>query len=303
MRTVVMTVPQVSELPDIGAVLDRWQADAGPVHLHTGDLGWYSLRGGAATAQALRVWRCQHRILAIGLLDGENLLRLSVDPDLTHDDALARQIETDINSSDRTASGTDITVFEKGTAIVEARGAIRLCDSLKARGWGTDEPWTPMNRDLSLPVEQPDIRVEVAGPDDAEAWTAIHWSAFRGVPYTADDRQRFVDRWHTMMSGPFSSRARSLLGYDDSGLPVAVVTVWSAGLNRPGLLEPLAVHRDQQGHGYGKAMAIAAARRLQQLGSSSASVCTESSNRGAVAAYSSAGYIPRPQVKDLRRGS
>lgn len=303
MRTVVLNVPQVSELPDIGAVLDRWQSDAGPLHLHTGDLGWYSLRGAEATAQALRVWRCLDRILAIGLLDGENLLRLSVDPDLTHDDALARQIESDIDSSDRTASRTDTSVFEKGAAFVEARGAIRLCDLLKARGWGNDEPWTPMNRDLSLPVEQPDIGVEVAGPDDAAAWTTIHWSAFRGVPYTADDRQRFVDRWHTMMSGPFSSQAQCLMGYDNSGLPVAVTTVWSAGPNRPGLLEPLAVHRDQQGHGYGKAMAIAAARRLQQLGSSSASVCTESSNRGAVAAYSSAGYIPRPQVKDLRRGS
>lgn len=296
MRTVQLVVPQVAELPGIGAVLDRWQSDAGPLHLHAGDLGWYSLRGAEATAQALRVWRCGDAIRAIGLLDGEDLLRLSVDPDVSHDDSLARQIESAIDSSNGVVFGT-------GTAIVEARGATRLCDRLKARGWGADEAWTPLSRDLTLPVEEPCIRVEVAGPDDAEAWTAVHWSAFRGVPYTTEDRERFVNRWNEMMSGPFSSRAQCLLGYDSSGAPVAVTTVWSAGPNRPGLLEPLAVHRDHQGHGYGKAIAIAAAKSLQQLGSSSASVCAESSNKGAVAAYSSAGYIPRTQVRDLRRDS
>ena len=296
MRSIQLAVPPVSELPDLGAVLDRWQSDDGPLHLHIGDLGWYSLRGGDATAQALRVWRCGDSIRAIGLLDGQDLLRLSVDPDFSHDDSLARQIESDIDSSNSAVFGT-------GAAIVEARGATRLCDRLKARGWGADEAWTPLSRDLSLPVEEPGIRVEVAGPDDAEAWTAVHWSAFRGVPYTTDARERFVSRWHAMMSGPFSSRAQCLLGYDSSGVPIAVTTVWSAGPNRPGLLEPLAVHRDHQGHGYGKAIAIAAAKSLQQLGSSSASVCAESSNKGAVAAYSSAGYTPRTQVRDLRRDS
>lgn len=158
-----------------------------------------------------------------------------------------------------------------------------------------------MSRDLSLPVEDPGIRVEIAESDDAEVWTAIHWSAFRGVPYTADDRQRFVERWNEMMSGPFYSQAQSLLGYDDSGLPVAATTVWSAGPDRPGLIEPLAVDRDQQGHGYGKAIAFAAARSLQRLGSSSAAVATPSANTAAVAAYTSAGYVPGAEVRDLRR--
>lgn len=301
MRTAQFASPQPAELSNVGAVLDSWQIDEGPLHLHTGDLGWYSLRGAEATAQAVRVWRREDRILAIGLLDGEDLLRLAVDPELSHDDSLARLIESDIDPTDSTAPPTDSTVFGKGTSIVEARGATRLVARLAERGWGADEPWTPLNRDLSMPVEEPGMRVEVAWPDDAEAWTAVHWSAFRGVPYTADDKRRFVNRWKTMMSGPFSSRAQSLLGYDASDQPVAVTTVWSAGPNRPGLLEPLAVHRDHQGHGYGRAMAIAAARGLQQLGSSSASVGTESGNVAAVAAYSSAGYVPRAEVRDLRR--
>lgn len=301
MSTAQMAVPTAAELPSIGAVLDSWQTDDGPLHLHTGDLGWYSLRDSEATAQAMRIWRCDDKVLAIGLLDGEDLLRLAVDPDFSHDDSLAQQIESDIDPSDSAAPPLDNAVFGKGSAIVEARGATCLVARLAERGWEADEPWTPLNRDLNLPVEEPDLRVEVAGPDSAEAWTAVHWSAFRGMPYTVDDKQRFVQRWHTMMSGPFSSWAQSLLGYDDSDQPVAVTTVWSAGPNRPGLLEPLAVHRDHQGHGYGKAMAIAAARALQQLGSSSAAVGTESSNVAAVAAYSSAGFAPRTEVRDLRR--
>ncbi|MDN5806272.1 MAG: GNAT family N-acetyltransferase [Brevibacterium sp.] len=136
---------------------------------------------------------------------------------------------------------------------------------------------------------------------DDGAWTSVHWSAFRGTPYTADDAAKFIGRWETMSTGPFSSRARSLLGYDDSGRSVAAATVWSAGPARPGLLEPLAVHRDHHGRGFGKAMAIAAAKNLQQMGSSAASVAAESANTGAVAAYAAAGFIPRAEVRDLRR--
>ena len=46
---------------------------------------------------------------------------------------------------------------------------------------------------------------------------------------------------------------------------------------------------------------VAAAAALQELGSSSAIVCTPSSNAGAVATYRSAGFEPRPEVRDRRR--
>ena len=53
--------------------------------------------------------------------------------------------------------------------------------------------------------------------------------------------------------------------------------------------------------GYGKAITVAAAAALRELGSSSAIVCTPSSNAGAVATYASAGFQPRPEIRDLRR--
>jgi ribosomal protein S18 acetylase RimI-like enzyme len=98
-------------------------------------------------------------------------------------------------------------------------------------------------------------------------------------------------------------RARCLVGYDAEGNAVAAVTVWSAGEGRPGLLEPLGVHRDHRGHGYGTDITLAAATALQEMGASSATVCTPSRNVGGVAAYVSAGFERLPDVTDFRRST
>jgi len=88
-----------------------------------------------------------------------------------------------------------------------------------------------------------------------------------------------------MAAGLPHADARCLVAYDDQGNAVAVaaVTVWWAGPGKPGLLEPMGVHREHRGHGYGKAITVAAAAALQELDSSSAIVCTPSANVGAVA--------------------
>src|SRR5436305_974719 len=82
--------------------------------------------------------------------------------------------------------------------------------------------------------------------------------------------------WRAMAAGLPYADARCLVAYDDLGTAVAAVTVWSAGPGRPGLLEPMGVHREHRGHGYGTAITVAAAAALQELGSSSAIVCTPS---------------------------
>lgn len=68
---------------------------------------------------------------------------------------------------------------------------------------------------------------------------------------------------------------------------MAAATVWAAGPGRPGLLEPMGVHREHRGFGYGRAITVAAAAALRELGSSSAIVCAADSNVGAVVTYSS----------------
>jgi L-amino acid N-acyltransferase YncA len=63
----------------------------------------------------------------------------------------------------------------------------------------------------------------------------------------------------------------------------------------------MGVYREHRGHGYGKAITVAAAAALQELGSSSAIVCTSSFNVGAVATDKSAGFQQLPEIRDLSR--
>ena len=140
------------------------------------------------------------------------------------------------------------------------------------------------------------MRVEVVGPERAHVRTGVQRASFDGSTFTDE-------RWHAMAAGPPYADARCLVAYDDQGNAVAAVTVWSAGPGKPGLLEPMGVHREHRGHGYGKAITVAAAAALQELGSSSALVCTPSSNSGAVATYTSAGFQRLPEVRDRHRTS
>jgi ribosomal protein S18 acetylase RimI-like enzyme len=106
-----------------------------------------------------------------------------------------------------------------------------------------------------------------------------------------------------MAAGPLYAEARCLVAYDDERTAVAAITVWSAGPGRPGLVEPMGVHREHRGHGYGKAVTVAGAAALRELGSSSAVVCTPSSNVAGVATYASAGFQQLPETRDLRRNT
>ncbi|QIK67077.1 GNAT family N-acetyltransferase [Nocardioides sp. HDW12B] len=299
---VVLTIPAPGELHAVAAHLDAWQTDRGPVHLHPGDLGWYSMRGAERTAADLRVWSRHGRPVAVGLLDGpDGLLRLALDPDAREDQDVAEAIADDVVDADR-------DVLPGGEAVVEARGATLLAQALRARGWQDDEPWTPLHRDLAEAVTDTrasgsGVRVEVAGADLAHAWTAVHWSAFRGSPLSESRHREVVDWWRTMTDGPFAERGRTLVALDADDAAVAVAGVWSAGTGRPGLVEPMGVHRDHRGKGHGAAVCVAAAAALRELGSSSAVVCAETSNVGAVSTYVAAGFVAGAPVTDLRRGS
>lgn len=255
--------------------------------LHPGDLGWFWRSGAEATAAAVRTWSRDGRILAVGLLDGPGLLRLTIAPDARRDEELARRLVDDVAAPER-------GVLPGGRASIEAPMDALVQDLLPEAGWHADEPWTPLRRDLTEPVDDPGVRIEVAGPERARAFAAVHRSAFDGSSFTEE-------RWHAMAAGSAYADARCLIAYDDQGDAVATVAVWSAGPGKPGLLEPVGVHRDHRRQGHGRAISLAAAAALRELGSSSAIVGTPSSNVGAVATYESAGFDRRPQVRDLSR--
>ena len=285
--TLELRTPTVDELGTVVRDLARWQSDDAPLQLHPGDIGWYARLGVAASAAAVRTWSRTGQIVAIGLLDGADLLRMTLAPQAHRDLPLAEAIVADIVDPHR-------GVLPAGAAIVEAPTGAVVKDVLTEAGWSDDEPWTPLRRDLSEPVEDPGLRIETVGPEQASDWAAIVRSAFGSTTFTDQ-------RWHAMSAGAAHADARSLLGYDRQGAPVAAITVWSAGPGRPGLIEPMGVHTEHRGHGYGRAITVAGAGVLQDLGASSAEVCTESARVGAVATYRSAGFHPDPERTDRRR--
>jgi ribosomal protein S18 acetylase RimI-like enzyme len=285
--SIVLSTPGVDGLSEAVRVLREWQYDAAPVQLHPGDLGWYWRFGAEATAAAVRTWSRDGQILAVGLLDGPEVLRLAIAPDAQDDEALARQMVADVTQPAR-------GVLPRGNVDIEARSGALFQRLLLDDGWVAGESWTPLRRDLTEPVEDCGVRVDAVGPEQAHMRAAVQRAAFDGSTFTDE-------RWHTMAAGLPYADARCLVAYDDQDTAVAAATVWSAGAGRPGLLEPVGVHRDHRGQGYGTAITVAAATALQELGSSSAIVCTPSSNVGAVATYKSAGFQQLPDVRDLHR--
>ncbi|MFJ6673948.1 GNAT family N-acetyltransferase [Actinosynnema sp. NPDC091369] len=269
------------------AALRAWQHEGAPMQLHPGDLGWFRRFGAEATAAAVRTWSRDGRVLAVGLLDGPGLVRLTTAPDVRRDEELARRLAEDVASPER-------GVLPAGEVAVEAPADALVRDVLAGDGWHAGEPWTPLRRDLAEPVEEPGVRIEVVGPERAGVRAAVQRASFDGSTFTEV-------AWHAMAVGSPYADARCLVAYDGDDA-VAAVTVWSAGPGRPGLLEPMGVHRDHRGRGHGRAISLAAAAALRELGSSSAVVCTPSANVGAVATYLSAGFEPLAEVRDRCRG-
>jgi len=287
--SITLGKPGVDRLGDAVRVLREWQRDGAPVQLHPGDVGWNWRFGAEATAAAVRTWSRDGQVLAAGMMDSPELIRLAIAPEAQHDEELAHRLVTDLTQPER-------GVLPQGDVDVEARSGALLRELLFHAGWVAGEPWTPLQRDLAEPVEDCGLRIEVTGPERAHVRAAVQRAAF--------ERSTFTDeRWHTMAAGSPYADARCLVAYDDHDTAVAAVTVWSAGPGRPGLLEPMGVHRDHRGHGYGTAITVAAAAALRELGSSSATVCTPSANVGAVATYSSAGFQELPEVPDLHRSA
>lgn len=284
---IVVGKPDVEGLSAAVGALRDWQYEGAPMQLHPGDLGW-SWRFGADTlAAAVRTWSRDGRILALGFLDGPNLLRMTIAPDRQQDEELAQQVAADAADPER-------GVLTPGEAYIEAPMQALLQDVLAEQGWQGDEPWTPLRRELTDPVKEPELRIEVVGPEHVPARVAVQRAAFANSTFTEA-------HWQVMAAGPVYADAQCLVAYDEHANAVAAVTVWSAGPGKPGLLEPMGVHREHRARGYGRAITEAAAAALQNLGASSATVCTPSANVGAVATYLAGGFEARPEIRDMRR--
>ncbi|NUR61893.1 MAG: GNAT family N-acetyltransferase [Catenulispora sp.] len=285
--TIVLSTPTADAMREAIGALREWQYDGAPMQLHPGDIGWNYRFGTPETAAAVRTWSRDGRILAVGMLDTPTLVRMTVAPDAFQDEDLARRLVEDFSLPER-------GVLPAGAASIEAPLGLLLHDLLTKEGWGLDEPWTPLFRDLAEAVEDPGVRITEIGPEQAQDFADVLRSAFTTSKPTRE-------YWHKMSAAPFFTDARCLGAYDDQGNATAVVTVWSAGPGKPGLVEPMGVHADHRGRGYGRAITVAGAAALREMGSSSVRVCTPSSNVGGVATYKAAGFKARPEIGDRVR--
>jgi len=287
--TIWLGTPGVDGLAGVAGKLGEWQLEGGVVQLHPGDLGWFWRFGAERTANALRVWERDGEPLAIGLLDEPDLLRLAVAPEALGDGELAQQILDDCADPAR-------GVLIEGKVYLDAPTEAVLQELLFKAGWNPDDPWTPLRRDLAEPVEDAGVSVEVVSAETAADRTAVQRSSFDGSTFTDD-------RWHAMAAGTPYADAQCLVARNGEGMAIAAITVWSAGPGKPGLIEPMGVHRDYRGNGYGQAITVAGAAALRELGASSAMVCTPSFNVGAVATYHAAGFEVLPEIRAQYRGN
>jgi ribosomal protein S18 acetylase RimI-like enzyme len=274
-----LSTPGIGELGDVVATLRDWQREDVPLQLHPGDLGWFWRFGEDRTAAATRVWRREGQIVAIGLLDEPDWLRTAILPDAQRDEELARRIVEDVSS-----------VLVDGKVYVETPMGALVQELLFKDGWNADAPWIPLRRDLSEPVPDPGMRVDVIGAEEAHERTSVQRASFDGSTFTDE-------RWFAMSDGLPYADARCLVLRNKLGESVAAATVWSAGDGRPGYIEPMGVHRLHRGRGYGTAMVLACARALQELGSSSIYTCTPATNVGAVATYQAAGMQALDEIR------
>lgn len=204
-----------------------WQDDAAPFQLHPGDVGWFGWHGDEVTGAGLCTWSRDDRVVAIGLLDGPGLPRVTVALDAHRDEELAVAMAADIGHE-------HTRVLPAGEADVEAPSTALLRDVLDREGWVAGDPWTHLRRDLTAPVAPPEV-LEVASVDARNAYlrTAVHRAAFGSDKLSQE-------RWEAMASGPAYQQARCLVGIA-GGEAVAAITVWSAGEGGPGLIEPMGV--------------------------------------------------------------
>ena len=280
--------PEVVELDDVVVALNRWQRESAPIQLHPGDLGWHWRLGADLLAGSVRTWSRDGDILATGFLDGPNVFRLTVAPEMWRNDHLAREVVADLSDPEH-------GVLPAGKASVEVPDGTRIQELLSGGAWSLGESWTPLRFELARSVVQPGLRVEVVdSAEQVSECTAVHRSAWGSAGFTDA-------LWHTMAAGSPFVDARCLLARDDRDVAVATVTVWSAGPGRPGLVEPLGVHVDHRRRGYGAAICVAGAAVLQEMGSSSALVCTPTSLHSAVTTYESAGFTKGPERLDRTR--
>src|SRR3954468_2465257 len=95
--SIIMRPATPDSLSEIVEAVAGWQHTGGPVQLHPGDLGWNWSLGARELAGAVRVWARDGQILAVGMVDGDGLIRMGLAPSVDTDAAFAAHVLADLS--------------------------------------------------------------------------------------------------------------------------------------------------------------------------------------------------------------
>lgn len=270
---------------EIVAALVAWTPPTWGGQLHPGDVGWELRFEDDHVDSSFLVVREGGAVVAVGLLDGPEALRLAVDQTRAYDPELAEYLADAAED-----------VVAPGEAYVDGLPFAAWRAVLADRGWDADtDQWVALHRSLAgVRNRLPPGVAPVTGDRDVADRVAVQRAAFDGSTFTAA-------RWALMAAGPPYDGALDLLARDAAGRPVAAGTAWSAGPGRCGLLEPVGTHRDHQQRGHGRRLLEGLCAQLAAAGASSVAVATPASNDGAVRAYAAAGFRVLGGLTAVRR--
>jgi ribosomal protein S18 acetylase RimI-like enzyme len=267
------------------AALATWTPPTWAGQLHPGDVGWELRFEDDHVDSSFLVVHDGGTVVAVGLVDGPETVRLAVDLSRAHDHDLAAYL----------ADAAD-DLLAPGEAYVDGLPHAAWRAVLADRGWDADpDPWVALHRSLAgVATRLPPGLAPVSGDRDVADRVAVQRAAFEGSTFTAA-------RWALMAAGPPYEGALDLLARDADGLPVAAGTAWSAGPGRCGVLEPVGTHRDHRRQGHGRRLLDGLSAQLAAAGASSVAVATPASNDGAVRSYVAAGFTVLGQITAMRR--
>ncbi len=271
-------------------------AQTGSYYVHTGDLKWwlyYPPLGGS--------W-WEHIYLWEDKAGGDRLLGFAlIDP---HGETFDVFYQPEINGSAQAEAMLDWAEAallpcarangnkEMGRFWVTPEDSFRA-SWLEARGYRITYKDAALSRPLSTDIPGFSIPMgfEVRpchGLEEVEARARAQYGAFRSsAPF-----ERYVQRFRRFMQSPAYSPAADMVAAAPDGRIAAFCITWTNETNRIGLFEPVGTHPDFQRLGLGKAVMLAALRRLQAHGMQQAIVCTRADNAPALGLYASVGFQP-----------
>ena len=270
------------------------RAGNGCYYVHPGDVSWwlYYPPVGRNLFDQLYFWYEPHQpdhLLGWALLGTEShYMDVFVQPELRETQQaweMFAWVETTLSERILKTGGTNIRMMW----ISERDGL--MMDYLSSRGFrvaGADCYFTLQIKDIQHhPQTMPGfIAADMVSVLDKEQRAAASYSAFG----SSADWDAYVQRYMRFTNSPVYDPHKDIVITTAEGRVAAFCNIWIDSVNRVGLFEPVGVHSDFQGQGFGKLVVKEGIMRMRSLGMEQAIVTTSEDNIPARKLYESVGF-------------